>query len=306
MAYANTMKDPYDVLGVAKDATEADIKKAYRRLAKELHPDLNPDDPIVEQRFKEVSQAYNLLSDKEKRAQFDRGEINADGSPRADYGFGGGGFGGGGFGGFSGAEDIFADLFGRGRAQQGHSRRVRMKGQDVNYTVRVPFLEAARGGKRRLKLHDGSYVQVNIPAGTTDGQTLRLREKGTPGIGGGPAGDAYVEIHVDNHDHFERDGNDIFVDVPITLPEAVLGGKITVPTIWGKVSVTVPTGANTGTTLRLRGKGINPPKGSAGDQYVRLKVMLPEKPDKDLVDFVKSWSKDYDYDVRKKFGLDGG
>ncbi len=302
------MKDPYDVLGVARDSTEADIKKAYRTLAKELHPDLNPNDPIVEQRFKEVSQAYNLLSDKEKRAQFDRGEINADGSPRADFGYGGGGFGGGGFGGggFGGAEDIFSDLFGRGRAQQGRGgRRVRMKGQDVNYTVRVPFLEAARGGKRRLKMHDGSFVEVNIPPGTTDGQTLRLREKGTPGFGGGPAGDAYVEIHVDTHDHFERDGNDIFLDVPVTLSEAVLGGKITVPTIWGKVSVTVPTGANTGTTLRLRGKGINPSKGNAGDQYVRLKVMLPEKPDKELVEFVKSWSKDYDYDVRKKLGMDG-
>ncbi|WP_259783114.1 DnaJ C-terminal domain-containing protein [Aestuariispira ectoiniformans] len=308
MAYASTMKDPYDVLGVARDSTEADIKKAYRTLAKELHPDLNPNDPIVEQRFKEVSQAYNLLSDKEKRAQFDRGEINADGSPRADFGYGGGGFGGGGFGGggFGGAEDIFSDLFGRGRAQQGRGgRRVRMKGQDVNYTVRVPFLEAARGGKRRLKMHDGSFVEVNIPPGTTDGQTLRLREKGTPGFGGGPAGDAYVEIHVDTHDHFERDGNDIFLDVPVTLSEAVLGGKITVPTIWGKVSVTVPTGANTGTTLRLRGKGINPSKGNAGDQYVRLKVMLPEKPDKELVEFVKSWSKDYDYDVRKKLGMDG-
>lgn len=302
------MKDPYDVLGVARDSTEADIKKAYRTLAKELHPDLNPNDPIVEQRFKEVSQAYNLLSDKEKRAQFDRGEINADGSPRADFGYGGGGFGGGGFGGggFGGAEDIFSDLFGRGRAQQGRGgRRVRMKGQDVNYTVRVPFLEAARGGKRRLKMHDGSFVEVNIPPGTTDGQTLRLREKGTPGFGGGPAGDAYVEIHVDTHDHFERDGNDIFLDVPVTLSEAVLGEKITVPTIWGKVSVTVPTGANTGTTLRLRGKGINPSKGNAGDQYVRLKVMLPEKPDKELVEFVKSWSKDYDYDVRKKLGMDG-
>lgn len=300
------MKDPYDILGVAKNATEAEIKKAYRTLAKELHPDLNPDDPIVEQRFKEVSQAYKLLSDKEKRGQFDRGEINADGSPRADFGFGRGGAGGfGGFGGFGGgSEDIFSDLFGRGRAQ-GRARTVRMKGQDVNYTVRVPFLEAARGGKRRLKLYDGKSVEVNIPPGTTDGQTLRLKEKGTPGMGGGPAGDAYVEIHVDGHDYFERDGSDIFVDVPITLSEAVLGGKITVPTIWGKVSVTVPTGANTGTTLRLRGKGIQIKKGQEGDQYVRLKVVLPEKPDKALVDFVKSWSKDYDYDVRKRFGIDG-
>ncbi|WP_115935940.1 DnaJ C-terminal domain-containing protein [Aestuariispira insulae] len=296
------MKDPYEILGVAKGASDAEIKSAYRKLAKELHPDLNPDDSIVEQRFKEVTAAYNLLTDKEKRAKYDRGEIGPDGAPRADFGFGGGGFGGGfgggGFGG-AGAEDIFADLFGRGRSR-GKSRTVRMKGKDVNYTIRVSFEEAAKGVRRRVKLYDGNSVEVTIPAGTTDGQTLRLKEKGTPGMGGGPAGDAYVEVHVDAHPYFELDGRDIFVDVPISLSEAVLGGKITVPTIHGSVAVTVPAGSNTGNTLRLKGKGVAPKSGAAGDQYVRLKVMLPEKPDKQLVDFIREWSSDYDYDVRKR------
>ena len=308
MSVGSKMRDPYDVLGVSRSASADEIKQAYRKLAKDLHPDLNPNDPIVEQRFKEVSQAYGILGDKEKRAKFDRGEINADGSER-HTGFGGGyggGFGGGGpgFGGF-GAEgmdaDIFADLFGRKR---GRGRTVRMKGKDVSYTVRVSFLEAANGGTRRISLYDGKSLDVRIPPGAEDGQTLRLKEQGMPGMGGGPAGDAFIEVQVDNHRFFERDGNDIFVEVPVTLAEAVLGGKITVPTISGSVSVTVPAGANTGTTLRLKGKGIAPKKGQPGDQFVKLKVVLPDKPDKDLVDFVKTWSKDYDYDVRKRAGLD--
>lgn len=293
------MKDPYDVLGVKKTAGADEIKQAYRRLAKEFHPDLNPNDPIVEQRFKEISQAYGILGDKEKRAQFDRGEINADGSQRSAGR--GGGFGGfGGFGG-DGAEDIFADLFGRNRAR---TRTVRMKGKDVNYALRVSFLDAARGTTRRVGLYDGKSLDVRIPPGTEDGQTLRLRGQGMPGMGGGEAGDAYIEVQVDSHRFFERDGNDIFVDVPVSLAEAVLGGKITVPTIHGNVAVTVPTGSNSGTTLRLRGKGISPRNGVTGDQFVKLMVVLPDKPDKELVDFVKEWSKDFDYDVRKRAGLD--
>lgn len=293
------MKDPYDVLGVKKTAGADEIKQAYRRLAKEFHPDLNPNDPIVEQRFKEISQAYGVLGDKEKRAQFDRGEINADGSQRSAGR--GGGFGGfGGFGG-DGAEDIFADLFGRNRAR---TRTVRMKGKDVNYALRVSFLDAARGTTRRVGLYDGKSLDVRIPPGTEDGQTLRLRGQGMPGMGGGEAGDAYIEVQVDSHRFFERDGNDIFVDVPVSLAEAVLGGKITVPTIHGNVAVTVPTGSNSGTTLRLRGKGISPRNGVTGDQFVKLMVVLPDKPDKELVDFVKEWSKDFDYDVRKRAGLD--
>ncbi|MEQ8603476.1 MAG: J domain-containing protein [Marivibrio sp.] len=314
MSVGTEMKDPYETLGVKKNAAPEEIKSAYRRLAKELHPDLNPDDPIVEQRFKEVSQAYHLLGDKEKRAAYDRGEINADGSPRG-FGGGAGGFGGfrrgagpqggGGFEGFGAgaAEDIFADLFGAGARRQ-RTRTVRMKGKDVNYSIRVSFLDAALGAKRRVTLYDGKTIDVGIPAGATDGQTLRLKGQGMPGMGGGEAGDAYVEVQVDPHRFFERDGDDVFLDVPVTLSEAVLGAKITVPTIHGMVAVTVPTGSNTGSTLRLRGKGVARKGAAAGDQFVRLKVMLPDKPDKDLVDFVKDWSKDFDYDVRKRSGLD--
>ena len=304
MAVETDVKDPYDVLGVKRNATPEEIKRAYHRLAKGLHPDLNPDDPIVEQRFKEVSQAYSILGDKKKRARFDRGEINADGSQKTGLGGDGhGGFGGFGGSGFDGdmAGDIFADLFGRTRRR---AHIVRMKGKDVNYSVRVSFLDAARGTTRRVSLYDGKSLDVRIPTGTDDGQTLRLKGQGMPGMGGGEAGDAFIEIQVDGHRFFERDGNDIFLDVPITLAEAVQGGKITVPTIHGNVSVTVPAGANSGTTLRLRGKGIQTRPGVAGDQFAKLIVMLPDKPDKALIDFVHEWARHHDYDIRKRAGLD--
>ncbi|MEQ9489875.1 MAG: DnaJ C-terminal domain-containing protein [Alphaproteobacteria bacterium] len=315
MAVSDRMKNPYDVLGVEKGAGQADIKKAYRTLAKELHPDVNPGDKIVEQRFKEVTAAYHLLSDASQRQKFDRGEINADGSPRRNFGFGGrsansgasggyggGGFGGGGFGGFEAdADDLFGDLFGRRRGAR--TRTASMRGKDVSYTVRIPFEEAALGVRRRIKLYDGKTIDVDIPPGTENGQTLRLKQQGMPGMGGGEAGDAFVEVQVDPHKFFERDGLDIFVDVPVTLGEAVLGAKITVPTIHGTVNVTVPRGANTGTSLRLKGKGISPRKGGPGDQYIKLKIMLPDKPDPDLIEFVENWSKDFEYDVRRKSGL---
>ncbi|MDF1747399.1 MAG: DnaJ C-terminal domain-containing protein [Alphaproteobacteria bacterium] len=306
MAVGTGMKDPYEVLGVKRNASAEEIKQAYRKLAKEFHPDLNPNDPIVEQRFKEVSNAHSILGDKEKRAKFDRGEIGADGAARGGFG-GGAGPGGRGAGGFAGgfggaaAEDIFADLFGRNR---GRTRTMEMKGKDVSYSLRVSFMEAAKGMTRRINLYDGKSLDVRIPPGTEDGQTLRLKQQGMPGMGGGAAGDAFIEVQVDTHPFFERDGNDIFLDVPITLAEAVLGGKITVPTVHGNVSVTVPAGSNSGTSLRLRGKGIQPSSGVAGDQFAKLIVVLPDKPDKALVDFVKEWSKDYDYDVRKRVGLD--
>lgn len=296
------MKDPYEVLGIKRNASADDIKSAYRKLAKEFHPDLNPDDPIVEQRFKEISQAYAILGDKQRRAQFDRGELNADGTQRAKRGFGGG-FRGGPFADGGAAEDIFNDLF-RRRAGGARTRTVEMRGKDVNYSVRVAFLDAATGTKRRVNLFDGKNIEVAIPAGTADGQTLRLRGQGMPGMGGGEPGDAFIEVQVDPHRFFERDGDDIRVEIPVTLAEALLGGKITVPTISGQVSLTVPANSNTGTTLRLKGKGIKRPGGNAGDQFVRLRVMLPENPDKKLVDFVKEWSKDFDHDVRKRAGFD--
>jgi len=299
------MRNPYDVLGVEKGAGQADIKKAYRTLAKELHPDVNPGDKIVEQRFKEVTAAYQLLNDANQRQKFDRGEINADGSPKRNFGFGsrsGGHTGGGGFGGFEAdADDLFSDLFGRRRG--GRTRTASMRGKDVSYTVKIPFEESVLGVRRRIKLYDGKTIDVDIPPGTENGQTLRLKQQGMPGMGGGEAGDAFVEVQVEPHKFYERDGLDIFVDIPVTLGEAVLGAKITVPTIHGPVSVSVPAGANTGTSLRLKGKGVNTRKGGAGDQYIRLKIMLPDKPDPDLIEFVEKWSKDFDGDVRRRSGL---
>ncbi len=302
------MKDPYEVLGVKSSASADELKQAYRRLAKEFHPDLNPNDPIVEQRFKEISQAYSILGDKDRKKKFDRGELNADGSERGPRGFGRGGFGGQGpFGG--GAEDIFNDLFrraGRGNAGagSGRTRTMEMRGKDVSYSLRIGFLDAARGSRRRVSLFDGKSIDVAIPPGTEDGQTLRLRGQGMPGMGGGEAGDAFVEVQVDSHRFFERDGDDIHLYAPVTLAEALLGGKITVPTVSGPVALTVPANSNSGTTLRLKGKGIARPGKTAGDQFVRLRIMLPDKADKDLVDFVKEWSKDYDYDVRRRAGFD--
>ena len=300
------MRDPYDVLGVARDASETDIKRAYRQIAKETHPDTNPGDALVEQRFKEASSAYDLLSDKEKRAQFDRGEIDAEGKPKADFAFnraysGGGGFG---FGGGGGMDDIFSDLFGgRGGRRGGFGQ---IPGADVRYTVRIDFLSAVKGVRRRINRHDGKTLDVNIPAGTEDGQSLRLKGQGLQGKGGGPAGDAYVEVQVDPHPYFVRDKADIEVELPISIDEAILGAKVKVPTIDGTVTVTVPPNSSSGTRLRLKGRGVpgNGSKGTAGDQYVRLKITLPDKPDEELAEFMREWSKTRPTDVRRKAGME--
>ena len=304
------MKDPYTVLGVQKSASDADIKSAYRKLAKELHPDVNPGDDKVEQRFKEVSAAYNLLSDKEKRAKYDRGEINADGSPRFDSAFHraysqadagrGAGPGTGGFN-FSGGdfEDLFSDLFGRAR-RSGTAHTGTVQGQDVQYSLQVSFAEAARGVRRRVTLYDGKSIDVAIPPGTEDGQTLRLKGQGMPGLSGGGAGDAFILVQVQDDPMFRREGRNIHVTVPVTLDEAILGGKIQVPTIDGKVSVTVPAGSNTGSRLRLKGKGVAGKRGGVqGDQIVHLEVVLPDKPDAELRKFIQEWATKHRYDVRK-------
>ena len=290
------MKNPYEVLGVASSASQDEIKAAYRNLAKELHPDMNPGDTIVEQRFKEVTAAYDMLSDEGKRAQFDRGEINPDGSPRMDGMFRGGFNPAGGSGGAD-FEDLVADLFGRRR------RPRQTKGQSITYSVRVPFLEAVRGGVQRVRLHDDTTVDVNIPAGTSDGDSLRLKGRGMPGAGGGPNGDAFVEIQVDPHAYFTRDGLDIRIDVPISLMEAVLGAKVNVPTIHGTVAVTVPAGSSSGQVLRLKGRGIAK-GGKKGDEFARLMIQLPEKMDPKLKEFVRTWTKQGDYDPRKKAGFE--
>ncbi len=302
-------KDPYAVLGVSRTASQDEIKKAYRRLAKKLHPDLNPGDKKVEQQFKDVAAAYDLLSDPEKRAKFDRGEIDASGAERPDHSFwrayaetgGGAKYSGRQAGGGFDPSDLFSELFGDLGGRAGRWRR---RGADVNYRMTVDFIDAVRGSSQRITLPGGKSLDVRIPAGTTTGRTLRLAGQGMPGTNGGPPGDAFIEIEVAPHPFFERRGNDIHIELPITLPEAVLGAKVTVPTIDGKVQLTIPKNSNSGDTLRLRGRGVpDPAGGRRGDQYVRLRVMLPEQPDRELTEFVERWSRNRDYDVRTKAGM---
>jgi DnaJ-class molecular chaperone len=281
--------DPYTVLGVKRNASQDDIQKAYRRLAKKFHPDLNPGNKQAEEQFKEVSAAYNLLGDTDKRARYDRSEIDASGTERPqqrfyrDFAEGGSPYASdAGFADFA-ADDILSQFFGR----EGRTN-IRMRGSDVHYRLELDFLDAINGGKRQITLPDGSILDVNIPPGASDGQVLRLRGKGRPGIGGGRPGDALVEIEVRPHRVFTRKGDDIHVDLPISLSEAVLGGKVRVPTPTGSVTMTLPKWSNTGTVLRLKGKGV-PRIDGKGDEFVTLKVMLPEKPDPELETFVAKW-----------------
>lgn len=285
--------DPYEILGVKKDASQHEIQKAYRGLAKRLHPDLNPGNKRAEEQFKDASAAYDLLSDPAKRARFDRGEIDASGAERPQHhfyrDFAGAEAGSpysndAGFADFGNIDDILSGVFSReGRAN------FRRRGQDVHYHLDLDFLDAINGAKRHINLPDGSELDVSIPAGMRDGQVLRLRGKGRPGLGGAPAGDALIEISVRPHPIFMRKGDDIHVEVPISLRDAVLGGKIEVPTPAGAVTMRVPKWSNTGTVLRLKGKGVARVDGGRGDEYVTLKVMLPEHPDSDLERFVTRW-----------------
>lgn len=287
-------RDPYEVLGVKKDASTQDVRKAYRRLAKKLHPDLNPGDKQAEERFKEVSAAYDMLSDEDKRGRFDRDEIDASGAerPRPRYyrdfaDVGGSAYGEqGGFSDFAGADDILSEIFGNANRPRAN---LRMRGSDAHYRLELDFLDAVNGGKRPITLPDGSTLDVTIPAGVRDGQVLRLRGKGRAGIGGGEPGDALIEIEVRPHPIFTRTGDDIHVEVPISLRDAVLGGKISVPTRSGAVSMTVPKWSNTGTVLRLKGKGVPRPDGKTGDEYVTLRIMLPQQPDPELERLVAQW-----------------
>jgi DnaJ-class molecular chaperone len=296
------MTDPYKILGVEKSASAEDIQKAYRALAKKLHPDLNPGDKSAEEKFKDVSAAYDLLGDAEKRGRFDRGEIDASGAERpqrryyrdfAESGEAGPFSGESGFGDFADA-DILSEIFGRRGAN------IKMRGGDVRYHLAVDFLSAVNGAKPQLSLPDGPEITVAIPPGTRDGQVLRLKGKGRPGYNGGEPGDALIQIEVRPHPLFTRKDDDIHLELPISLAEAVLGGKVKTPTPTGDVMLAVPKGANSGTVLRLKGKGIAKSGGGQGDEYVTLKVMLPDKPDPELEEFVRRWKSAADSDPRRK------
>ncbi|MBY3088625.1 DnaJ domain-containing protein [Rhizobium laguerreae] len=305
-------KDPYELLGVKRNATQKEIQSAFRKLAKKLHPDLNPGDKSAEAKFKDISGAYELLSDEEKRARFDRGEIDMTGAEQASRNFyrdyastSGPGepyHNGGGFADFGDADDIFASFFSR-RASGGSGSRFRAPGRDRHFSMEIDFLDAVKGAKTQLKLPDGPTLDVQIPPGTRDGQTLRVRGKGEPGFGGGPAGDVLIDISVRPHRFFTRDGDDIRLELPITLSEAVLGGKVRVPTPFGAVNLALPPNSSSGKVLRIKGKGVPRGNAGAGDVYVTLKIVLPDRPDEELASFMKRWTSGKTQNPRK--GMEG-
>lgn len=321
------MRDPYTVLGVARNATAADIKKAFRKLAKTWHPDQSKD-PKAKEKFAEVNQAYEILGDEKKRGQFDRGEIDGEGKPRGFEGFGSGGFrqggggfnagpggfnpGGGGFhyefrtdgdprGGQSGfdAGDIFSDLFGFGGKRGAGSAQPRPRGEDIAATATISLVEAVKGGKTRVIMPTGRTLEVSVPAGIEEGKQIRLKGQGNPSPMGGDPGDAIITVRIAKHPLFRVDGRDLRMELPVTLYEAVLGGKVNAPTLDGAVELGVPAGSSSGRTLRLRGKGLPAGGGQpAGDLYVTLKIALPPDLGPDLPELMRRWEKDKRYDPR--------
>lgn len=303
--------DPYELLGVKKDASQKDIQSAFRKLAKKLHPDLNPGDKKAEERFKEISSAYEILGDEDKRKRFDRGEIDMTGAEKPqrnyyrDYANAAGAGAGNpyhnssGFADFGDSDDIFSHFFSQ-RTRQGGGFRA--QGSDRRFSMEVDFLDAVNGTKTQIRLPDGPAIDLQIPPGTRDGQTLRLKGKGDPGIGGAAAGDALVEIRVRAHAFYIRDGDDIRFDLPISISEAVLGGKVRVPTPSGPVNVTLAPNSNTGKVLRLKGKGAPKRGGAAGDIYVSLKIVLPDAADQKLTEFMESWAPEHPQEPRKSMG----
>ena len=277
--------DPYKALGLSKTAMQDEIKKAYRRIAKTDHPDLNPD-PAATERFKAASVAYELLKDAEQRARFDRGEIDAAGQEKPrhyyrEYADSGDNPYRQQYGDFDDLSGVFSDLFGQrgggGGAGRGRGANFDMRGPDQRFTLEIDFMTAAAGGSTRITMPDGSNLEVKIPEGAQDGQVIRLRGKGGPGMGGGGPGDALLTLTVAPDPDWTRNGDDVEITVPITLDEAVLGGKVEVPTIDGRVMLSVPRGASSGRKLRLKGKGIKGAKGQRGDQHVTLRIVMPPK-----------------------------
>jgi DnaJ-class molecular chaperone len=311
------MQDPYAVLNVPRTADQARIKGAYRQLAKSLHPDRNPGDAVAERRFKEISQAYRLLSDPKQRARFDRGEIDGQGNPRRrfDFGFGGDGHGRGGMEGI--LERVLRSHFGRSfvgsfagagtpgasddllrsqaRANRAEGARVRKRGADRRVRLEVDFLTAARGGKARLDLPEGRTLEIDVPAAAEDGKVLRLRLQGDFGTFGGLPGDLLIELAIRPHHRLSRKGHHVHFDLPVSVPEALFGASVMVPTIDGPVRISVPPRSNGGRVLRLGGRGVAKPDGGRGDQLVRLIVVLPEPPDPDL----ERWASAHSYKTRR-------
>lgn len=305
-------KDLYSVLGVARTATADEIKRAYRKLAKQYHPDQNKDDAAAQDKFKSITAAYDILGDADKRKQFDAGAIDGDGNKRSTFSEGFGAAGGHGDQRRSGSwsfdggspEDIFQDLFGNFGAKFGGGGGPRQQpggfgaggqpgrsaGKDVKYEITVDFLDAASGAEKKLALQGSKTLSVKIPAGIKDGQQVRLGGQGETGGFGGKAGDALITVHVRDHELFTRDGNNIRMTQNIDLDVAVLGGKVTIPTISGSVSVAVAPGTSSGKAIRLRGKGIAPKSGAAGDQFVTFAIAIPNDDD-ELKKAIQSWAK---------------
>jgi len=299
------MNDPYKTLGVKRSATDKEIKEAFKKLARKLHPDLHPDDKEAEGRFKEMSAANDLLKDKEKRRRFDAGEIDASGAERPqerfyrDFADAPHHAAQDGFANNEELEEFLARAF-AGAGQRSQST-YRARGQDVSYVLPIGFLDAANGATRTITLPEGKTLKVTIPEGAEDRQMMRLKEQGMPGFSGGAAGDAYVELRVEPHPFFHRKDDNIHVEIPVTLKEAALGAQIEVPTIGGRVTMTVPKGSNTGTTLRLRDRGIrNRKSGQRGHQFINLKVVLPAAEEPELVAFLESWHPKTEQNPRKE------
>jgi len=297
--------DPYEILGVPRQATEDQIRKAYLKLVKELHPDVNPS-KAAEERFKKVTAAHDIIGDPERRRQYDGGEIDASGEPRRPAwrqgaGAGAGARGRGGSGPiFEDFGDMFSDIFSGGGGRAAPRGGFSMRGRDVRYTLDVDFLEAVQGAKKRVTLPDNGVLDLTVPEGVSDGQVLRLRGRGEPGVAGGEAGDALVEIHVRPHRDFKREGDDVLVELPITIDEAVLGAKVEVPTVGGRVQLTIPKGTSSGQVLRLKGKGVvNATTGATGDGLVTVRIVLPDSIDDSLAYFLSEWRQKHKYDPRK-------
>jgi DnaJ-class molecular chaperone len=283
-----SMLDPYTTLQVGRRATQDEVKRAYRKLAKEFHPDLHPDNPASARRFKDISAAYDLLSDEAKRQRYDRAQ---DAAPAIDQAASAGD-------GFEAGLDAFFNARPWGYRPDGSPGGPRRRGADIFQTLKIGFVEAVLGTRKRIYIKDERPLDITVPALTEDGQTLRLKSQGEPGQSGGLSGDVLVEITVESHPHFTRKELDIHMVLPVTVPEAVLGATVTVPTVHGLVQLKIPRGSNTDTRLRLKGQGVAGPNAAQGDQYVILKVVLPDPHDPEFLRLVETWSKRYSYRAR--------